>query len=66
MTTQTCTACHTPVPTHVAIARGDLRTIRYWHRDCFTVSRAVAGVVVPVMPLTVRMALAAADERLKA
>lgn len=65
MRTATCAACHLPVDLSVAVQRSDLRTVSAWHRDCFTVARAVAGLEMPAMPLTVRMALAGADARLR-
>ena len=63
MTRLTCTACGTPVARNEAIQRatGDLLTVRAWHRDCWTVVRALKGIdfaALEHMPLTRRMMLA--------
>ena len=44
MTATTCTACHQPVARNEAIQRTDLRTVRAWHRACYTVHRATKDV----------------------
>lgn len=42
-----CQSCHRPIPRGSAVLRGDLRVVRAWHRDCYTVHRAVKDVPVP-------------------
>ena len=58
MTTLICTACGTRVPRNEAIQRTDLRTVRVYHRDCYTVIRALVGIdfaALGDMPLTRRL-----------
>jgi hypothetical protein len=46
-----------------AVIRGDGRTQRAWHKDCFTLHRAVRDIEVPeipAMPLTQRLEAASA------
>ena len=53
-----CTACGTRVPRNEAIQRSDLRKIRVYHRDCYTVVRALVGIdfaALDDMPLTRRL-----------
>ncbi len=53
----TCTTCHRPVARNEAVQRGDLRTVRAWHRACFTFHRATVELDADVfgMPLTRRL-----------
>lgn len=55
-----CQACKTEIPTGCAVLRGNAHNLSAYHRGCFTLVRAVAGVDVPAVasefgPLTRRM-----------
>ena len=53
-----CAACGTHVARNEAVQRTDLRTVRAFHRDCWTVIRALAGIdfaALEGMPLTRRL-----------
>ena len=55
----TCHACHLPIPRGSAVLRGNGHEALAFHRDCYTVHRAVGHVVVvevPEQPLTRRLA----------
>jgi hypothetical protein len=56
--THTCHACHQPIPRGSATLRGNGHELLAFHRDCYTVHRAVGDIVVvevPSMPLTRRL-----------
>lgn len=37
----TCTDCHQPIPVGTAVLRGNGHELLAWHRECFTLHRAL-------------------------
>ena len=37
----TCTDCHQPIPAGLAVLRGNGHELLAWHRECYTVVRAL-------------------------
>lgn len=44
-----CTICRDPVSRNEAVQRTDLRSVRAYHRSCFTIHRAVKDIPVDVV-----------------